>query len=47
MGIVVQSGSKAPSIETPVRSMSIGCVFFGMSRIASITCFRQGAFRGE
>src|SRR5438309_598051 len=33
------SGSNAPSIDTPVRSMSIGCACFGINRSASSTCF--------
>ena len=35
------SGSKGASIETPVRSISIGCVFFGINRSISRTCFGQ------
>ena len=37
-----RSGSKGASMETPVRSISIGCVFFGNSRSMSITCFGRG-----
>ena len=37
------SGSKGASIETPVRNISIGCVFFGISRSISSTCLGSGA----
>ena len=36
------SGSKGASIETPVRSISMGCVFFGIRRSTSSTSLGKG-----